>query len=477
MATVQGMLAAFKARDRDSAAAEINAMLKANAPLGDTWGAVSRMAATIGEYNASMEAARRQAALYPQSVPHVLQYASMIANAGRIQKAMQVGQGALAYAPNDPGLLHFVGTCLSQTGDNEAALEHLHRAAALDKTQAPTWLTIAMLTKFKSGDPVIAQLEALKSALPTPEQRSIILYSLAKAYDDIGEIDRSFALYTEGAELMRRARQYNPMVSANLVQTVRRDFDKAFLDSLKPSENSSDRPIFVHGLPRSGTTLVEHILCGHSTVVDGAEINLFRMSIMALEPNSQQAIRAFDQDQRRNAWTHAGDTFLHLLDERFGANGRIVDKTLTHSWMFGLIQHTLPNAPLIWMRREPADSALSCFRTRFAQGLDWTWSLTDIAQRFREEDELHAHWTSVLGDKLLTVQYEDLVADPDTWIPRILAHCGLTDEPGVRNFHESSRPVFTASVAQVREPISTSAVAKWKRYEKHLKPFIDAYYG
>jgi hypothetical protein len=145
--------------------------------------------------------------------------------------------------------------------------------------------------------------------------------------------------------------------------------------------------------------------------------------------------------------------------------------------MFGLIHHTMPNAPLIWMRREPADSALSCFRTRFAQGLDWTWSLTDIAQRFREEDELHKHWSSVLGDKLLTVQYEGLVADPDAWIPRILAHCGLTDEPGVRNFHESSRPVFTASVAQVREPISTSAVAKWKRYEKHLKPFLDAYYG
>jgi Sulfotransferase family len=477
MASVQGMLAAFKARDRDGVAAEVNGLIRTNAPLGDTWGAVSRMAATVGEYNASVEAARRQAALHPQSAPHALQYASMVANAGRIEAALRIGEATLKYAPSDPAVLHFIGTCLSQTGDNKAALEKLHRAGELDPTQAPTWLTIAMLQKFKAGDPLIAKLEMLAPRMPTPEQKSAILYALGKAYDDLGEIDRSFALYTEGAELMRRVRRYDPTPSTNLVRMVEREMDAPFFASLRPSECASDRPIFVHGLPRSGTTLVEHVLCAHSEVSDGAEINLFRLALMALDPTSGQAIRAFESNSAGNVWSKGGASFLHLLDERFGASGRIVDKTLTHSWMFGLIHHVMPNAPLIWMRREPAASALSCFVTRFATGLDWTWSLTDIAQRFREEDVLHRHWSSVLGDKLLTVSYEQLVAAPEVWIPRILQHCSLQDEPGVREFHNSSRPVFTASVAQVREPISTAAVDKWKRYEKHLAPFLDAYYG
>jgi hypothetical protein len=477
MASVQGMLAAFKARDRDGAAAEIAALIRANAPLGDTWAAVSRMAATIGEYNASIEAARRAAAMHPQSALHQLQYAGMVAGAGRIQQALREGQAALNLAPSDPAVLHFIGTCLSQTGDTQGALEKLHRAVELDPTQAPTWLTIAMLTKFKDGDPLITKLETLAPKMPTPEQKSAMLYALGKAYDDLGEIDRSFAHYTEGAELMRRVRRYDPTSSANIVRMARREFDGPFFASLTPSTCASDRPIFVHGLPRSGTTLVEHLLCAHSKVSDGAEINLFRLALMALDPTSTQAIRAFESGRPGNVWTAGGASFLHLLDERFGPSGRIVDKTLTHSWMFGLIHHVVPNAPLIWMRRDPAASALSCFCTRFASGLDWTWSLTDIARRFREEDELHRHWSAVLGDKLLTVSYEDLVADPDAWIPRILAHCGLEDEPGVRDFNKSSRPVLTASVAQVREPISTAAVGKWKRYEKHLAPFLNAYYG
>lgn len=471
------MLAAFKARDRDGVAAEITALIGANAPLGDTWAAVSRMAATVGEYNASIEAARRAAAMHPQSVQHQLQYLGAVANAGRIPQALREGEAVLKRAPRDPAILHFVGTCRSQTGDTTRALEELRRAIDIDPTQAPTWLTLAMLTRFKAGDPLIAKLEALTAKMSAPDSKSTMLYALGKVYDDLGEIDRAFAHYTQGAEVMRSIRRYDPAPSANIVRAVQREFDAEFFASLTPSACTSNRPIFVHGLPRSGTTLVEHLLCAHSEVSDGAEINLFRLALMALDPSSAQAVRTYETGKSANVWSAGGASFLHLLDERFGSNGRVVDKTLTHSWMFGLIHHVLPNAPLIWMRRDPAASALSCFITRFANGVDWSWSLTDIARRFREEDQLHRHWSAVLGDKLLTVPYEDLVANPDAWIQRILAHCGLSDEPGVRAFHASSRPVLTSSVAQVREPISTAAVDKWKRYEKHLAPFLTAYYG
>jgi tetratricopeptide (TPR) repeat protein len=478
MASVQGMLAAFKARDRDGAAAEINAMLRTNAPLGDTWAAVSRMAATLGEFNASMEAARRAAAMYPGSAPHQLQYASMVANAGRVSEALNVGEAALKLAPGAAPTLHFIGTCRAQIGDAEGAAEVLERALASDPSSAPTWLTVAMLKKIRPGDALVGKIEAQLAQMRAPEQRATMLYAVGKVYDDLGDIDRAFAAYDEGAKLYATAVKYDPAPSANLLKTVLSEFDSTFLSGLKPSECQSDRPIFVTGVPRSGTTLVEHILCAHSAVDDGAEINLFRTAVMALDMRSSDAVRAFEQNPARNAWTHAGETYLHLLDERFGRGGRVVDKTLMHSFSLGFIHQTLPDAPIIWMRRDPRDTALSCYRTRFAsQGVDWTWSLTDIAQRFREDDALHEHWTRELGSKLLTIQYEDFVADPETWIPRILAHCGLSDEAGVRAFHTSSRAVATASVAQVRQPISSAAIGGWKRYEKHLAPFINAYYG
>jgi len=163
------------------------------------------------------------------------------------------------------------------------------------------------------------------------------------------------------------------------------------------------------------------------------------------------------------------------LDERFGKAGRVVDKTLNHSRFLGLIAQVLPNARFIWLRRHPAGIAWSCFRTRFAKGVDWTRSLTDIARHFKGEDRLHAHWSAVLGDRLLTVPYEDLVSDPDTWMRRIIEHAGLDWEDGVRDFHKTDRAVTTASFAQVRKPMYSSSKEAWRRYETHLKPFFDEY--
>ena len=119
--------------------------------------------------------------------------------------------------------------------------------------------------------------------------------------------------------------------------------------------------------------------------------------------------------------------------------------------------------------------ALSCFRSHFAAGLDWTWSLADIGRHMGDEDRLYAHWTSLFPDAILTVPYEDLVADPKPWIERMLAHCDLSFQENLRDFHLTSRAVITSSASQVRQPISTRAIGQWKRYEKHLAPFFEAY--
>ena len=158
--------------------------------------------------------------------------------------------------------------------------------------------------------------------------------------------------------------------------------------------------------------------------------------------------------------------------------GRIIDKTTSSTRYLGLAAALLPDAPLIWMTRDPLDRAWSCYRTNFAgTAMPWSYDLQDIAAHFRIEDQLLAQWKKILGNRLLVVPYEELVTDPDAWIRRVLAHCGLGEESLVFSPHENQRPVATASMVQVRRPINRDAIGAGEPYRKFMQPFLDAYYG
>ena len=155
----------------------------------------------------------------------------------------------------------------------------------------------------------------------------------------------------------------------------------------------------------------------------------------------------------------------------------VVDKTLSQSMVMGLLLHAMPQAQIIWMRRRPEDIALSAYRAFFTSSVSWSWSMEDIAHQMKLEDQLFAHWTALFPDRILTVQYEDMVRDPQSWIPRLLGHAGLEMEEGVLEFHKNRRKVRTASVKQVRSAISTDAIGKSEKFAAQLEPFRTAYYG
>lgn len=236
----------------------------------------------------------------------------------------------------------------------------------------------------------------------------------------------------------------------------------------------TSRPIFVTGLPRSGTTLVEHILASHSKVSDGAELNIIQHLAVLVGGVSGDALGKY---LANGGSTDAmASLYLHLMAQRFGSEGRIVDKTVDASRFIGLIAAALPDAPLIWMRRDPLDSAWSCLRTFFIHGVGWSYDLTDIAHHFRLEDALLEFWKMRLGERLLVVPYAELVESPQAWTRKLLSHCGLEDEPGVYAPHASERVVMTASAMQVRRPINRDGLNVAAPYRKHLQPFTDAYF-
>ena len=480
-AQIHQALEAFKARDRDLAAAIVADLVRADPPLGSTWGSISRLAQGLGEISSALAAAERLAGLNQNNIFARLNLAGLLAQYGRIPDALTLADTLVDEQPNLSAAWHLRGSLRSQLGETEGAIKDFRRAIALStdaSTMAHSLLSLSEAKRYAdAGDSDLGSIQTLLEAWPAGAPapgKAALFYALGKANDDLGRTDTAFSAYAQGAAIMDRLQLDDGRAADAFVDDIVSGFTGDFMARLPKSDVRSHRPIFVLGPPRSGTTLVEQILVSHSQVLDGAELNLFRTAAMPVDGFSSESAKAFAKTDPQG-FSKIGEAYLGMLDQRFGPEGRIVDKTLNHSRFLGLIHRVLPNARFIWLRRDPAAVAWSCFRTWFAQGVEWSWSLDSIARHLKSEDRLHAHWTAIMGDAILTVPYEGLVQDPPRWIARMLDHLDLPFEPGLEDFHQTERAVTTASFAQVRRPIYGTSTDAWQRYRTHLEPFSRVY--
>jgi hypothetical protein len=286
-------------------------------------------------------------------------------------------------------------------------------------------------------------------------------------------VDAAFAAFATGAQAVATARPYDAVADRAEADAV----IAAWRDVALPRSGAATGAtrLFVTGLPRSGTTLVEHILASHPAITGGGELNVLSMLAEEAGGTHPAALARFAASGR--SLSELAGLYDHLIDQRFSPGARIVDKTLDVSRTMGLIATLMPGARIVWLSRDPLDAAWSCFRTYFAQGIPWSWSQPAIAAHFAHEDRLFAFWRERLGDRLLCVEYEALVSDPEPWIRRIEAHAGLAHDQRTLTPHRTERSIATSSVAQVRRPIGRQAVGAGERYRRHLVPFCDAYFG
>lgn len=469
--------AATTAHDRDRIAAGVARLLAMRAPLGVQWRGVAELMRVSGEVtlaHAAMDAFVAAAGGTPAA-----QFSKVVlcTQTGRLREAHALVSTLPDTIPDRAGHAYVRGNTAITLGLVEEGREQLGIVVRERPGWGPAWLTLAStgnLANDPLGDRLLADAAAAERQAPPDHAR--YCYAVGKLHADRGEHAQAFAAYERGARLLRAARRYSRAGNSANAAQAKTGFAPGFLEEMASRQaRRSDRPIVVTGLPRSGTTLVEQILTSHSAVVDGGEISLTHHLAVAAGGVSGDAIAAY----LANGGTleRLADLYLHLLSERFGATGRVVDKTIDNSRFFGLIASALPDAPLIWMRRDPLDSAWSCFRTFFIHGVAWSYDLADIAHHFRLEDELLAFWQDRLGDRLLVVPFTEFVDSPEAWIARLLAHCGLTDEAGAYAFHETDRVVATASGLQVRRPINRDGVGVAEPYRAFLAPFVEAYTG
>jgi tetratricopeptide (TPR) repeat protein len=468
--------------DLAAALVGVRRLLSANPDFKERWANLSWLAEQIGDFDGALMAAQRYFTIDPLSPIAGLKVAELMSETGRVEGALGLVETIADQRPGDAAPQYYAGVLGARLGEFGGAEERLRRSLAYKPDLTPAWEQIAALKTFTDpADRDLAVMEALNTRLAAadPQTRAPLLYALGKAYEDLGDHARAFAAYAEGARLISAERPWLNRGFEALVDETVRDFDRALMNRQPPSAVESDRPIFLMGAPRSGTALVEQVLASCPGVRGGGGINLFRLATLPLGEHRPSRLDEY-AEATANAgspdfWTRFAGNYLAFLDERFGFESRIVDRTLNHTSFAGSLRLAFPKAPILWVRRDPYDVAWSCFRTRFLRGHDWSWSLPDIARYLHQMDRLHAHWTEVLGADLQTFEYEALVKKPAEGTASLAAAAGVEAGPEASAFHLTRRATDSASLVALRKPMTRERVGAWRPYEAQLEPFIRVY--
>jgi hypothetical protein len=343
----------------------------------------------------------------------------------------------------------------------------------MDPGRAEAYWSLADLKNYTfSAAEIAAMQRLLASDQRDPANEAHLSFALGRAFEQRREYAQAFAHYARGNALRRLDAPFDSDSFEHRSLRIRSYFDRAFFEAHASSGSFSRAPIFIVGLPRSGSTLIEQILASHSRVEGTMEL-----------PNILNIVGQFDDlAPGRNGYPETLGTVpreqLRILGERYieetavlrASGEHFTDKLPNNFSHVGLIQAILPNATIIDARRHPMDACFSTFKQHFAEGQTFSYSLQDLGRYYRSYLALMDHWDAVLPGKVLQVRYEELVREPETQIRRLLEHCRLEFQPACLNFHQTRRAVRTASAEQVRQPIYTSGVGYWRHFETELEP-------
>ncbi len=395
----------------------------------------------------------------------------------RDQDALASFDKALLLDPRHDEAAMSRGVLLHELGRTEDSRAQMARAIALAPHKTSPYLHLGETKRFAPGDAEISAMEKLLPGLATrPVQDQINLhFALAKAYSDTGEPARAFQHLRQGNALKRKGIDYDEAATLASFEHIARVFTADLIAGKSGHGDLSERPVFIVGMPRSGSTLVEQVLASHPRVHGTGEREDFRNAIIAVDRDVwakyPDMVPMLTPGQLRAIASHylAGMGTLARDADRF------VDKMLGNFVYVGLIHLVLPHARIIHARRDPVDTCLSCYSKHFRTAQKFAYDLGELGRFYRAYDQLMAHWHDALPEgTVLDVQYEDVVADLEGQTRRMLEFCGLEWNEACLAFHKTQRPVRTASGAQVREPLYRRSVGRWRAVEGELGPLIEA---
>jgi tetratricopeptide (TPR) repeat protein len=396
---------------------------------------------------------------------------------GKISTASRCYQQALAIDPNHAPALSNFGYILGLQGDPEGALNHIRRAIAINADFPEAHFNLAENKTFSKDDPDLGALESLADRKDLAEKDAVYVhFALAKALEDVKEWDRAFEHLRNGNEIKRAQVPYDESKTGALFQRVSDTFDRELLDRLKGTGNSSSVPIFVIGMPRSGSTLVEQILSSHPGIHAAGELDHLDMIVKSVLDAETRTVKypEFLSHPDAGAIGQLAEAYLSMLPKPANGKCRVVDKMPANFIYAGLIHVMFPDARIIHTMRDPIDTCVSCYSKLFRSGQYFSYDLAELGRYYRWYSDLMTHWRSVLPSySILDVHYEQVVDDLEGQARRLIGYCGLEWDDRCLDFHKTVRTVNTASSAQVRKPLYRTSVERWRRFEKFLDPLVN----
>lgn len=450
---------------------------------------------------------REATRLSPQRADYAAQYARALAQTRQTRQAVEMADKAVAAGPADPLTLDTLGVIFSQGNENKKASELFKKAAemvpgsasyrfnhatsltfigeldeaereyeaclAIDPGYWKAHLALAQLKKQSADSNHLERLRSLLSDSGGRDQpRMYLNLAMAKELEDVGDYPAAFAHLVEGKKAGGETRGYKSADDQAIFDAIAR----AFPEPVQVSGGyDSEEPIFIIGLPRSGTTLVDRMLSSHPDVHSAGELQDF--GIVLKRASGSRTRHLLDVDTVEKAagcdWQRVGEAYIHATRPNTGHTPRFIDK-LPHNFLYaGFIAKALPNAKIVCLRRNPMDSCLGNFRQLFAQTspyYDYSFDIENCGRYWLMFDRLMRHWAQVLPGRILQVNYEDIVEDQTAALNAVLEHCGLPWNDACLAFQDNAAPVATASAVQVREPLNNRSIGRWRRYDNELMP-------
>jgi tetratricopeptide (TPR) repeat protein len=429
------------------------------------------------------EAALSHAKVLVEQEPKNPQFQSVFAvesmQSGDYDTALRTFDSILKILPEEPATLTSKGNALKTQGQKEEAIDSYRRAIKKYPAHGEAYYSLANLKLFTFTDTEIAAMESQEQNPGVSHMARIYLdFALGKAFEDMGDYDKAFSYYERGNSFKRSQSRF---ISEDLTAEFKAQaevFSQGFVQKHTDSGFDAPDPIFIVGLPRSGSTLLEQILASHSKIDGTMELpnilslaqKLRRGDKMSGTSHYPSMLKTIDAKSLRSfGEAYINDTRVHRGQAPF-----FIDKMPNNFRHIGLINLILPNAKIIDARRHPMGCCFSAFKQLFHEGQEFSYGLKEVGTYYKDYVDLMDHWDEVLPGKVLRVQYEEVVADLETQVRRILDYCGLDFEESCVSFYQTDRAVRTPSSEQVRQPIYKSGVEQWKNFEGNLDPLKQA---
>ncbi|MEM8710348.1 MAG: sulfotransferase [Planctomycetota bacterium] len=396
-------------------------------------------------------------------------------NQSRGEEALEAARSAVEHFPEDAQAHNNLGAITKFLGDMPAAQASFRRAVEIAPDYADAWRSLAGLKRFSdAGDPDLVQMRDLLSRVPRNHpQRAAMYFAIARALDEIGDVDEAFLHFERGNRARRGALRFSAPDLTRLVDETIALQSEELIGRGPAAGASDDAPILIVGMPRSGSTLIEQVLASHPEVEGVGEVpdlpRALEGHITAPEYRMRELSLLGDEELAA-----AGRTYARSLAKRAPSAGRVVDKYLTNYIHLGTLRRALPKARIIRAVRDPLDNAFGCYTTLFTSEVPFVYDFKEIAATMAESERLFAHWKSVMPEAIIEISYEAMVNDLEGESRRLLDWLGLSWDERCLRFHETNRRVNSASATQVRQPLYGTSIGRWKRYESHLGPMKSA---